>query len=55
MGLLVIYTSLVSPVDIAFEFADGPWKSFYVGFDYFLLSLFACDILISFRTSYYDD
>ncbi len=55
MGLLVLYTSLVSPVDIAFEFAEGPFKRFYVGFDYLLLSLFACDILICFRTTYYDE
>lgn len=55
MGILVLYTSLVSPIDIAFEFGDGPFKRFYVGFDFFLLSLFALDILINFRTTYYDE
>jgi hypothetical protein len=56
MGVLVIYTALMSPIDIAFEFTGGgTFETVYNILDVMLLCLFACDIIINFRVTYFDD
>lgn len=51
VGILVLYTTFVSPVDIAFEFT-GAGKIAYKTGDYITLIFFIFDIVINFRTSY---
>jgi hypothetical protein len=53
-GLLVLYTSFISPLDIAFSFSDSGLYTVYKTFDYIVLILFGVDILFNFRTTYYD-
>lgn len=55
MGILVLYTSFLSPLDIAFEFEKSTLYDVYIGFDYLILTLFAFDILINFRSTYFDE
>jgi hypothetical protein len=51
----VLYTSFISPLDIAFTFGGGDLYTTYKTFDYIVLSFFALDILFNFRTTFYDE
>jgi len=50
----VLYTSFLSPLDIAFEFDDPTFSSIYKIIDYFVLAFFCLDIIMNFRTTYSD-
>ena len=55
MGILVFYTSFLSPIEIAFEFESSTLRDVYIVFDYIILAFFGFDILINFRSTYIDD
>ena len=52
VGLFVIWTCFTSPLDIAFDFADG-FKRFYDVFDWFVFAIFVADILTNLRCTYF--
>lgn len=54
IGLFVLYSSFVSPLDIAFDFEPVGQLLYTIG-DYITLGLFILDILINLRTSYFTD
>lgn len=54
IGFLVLYTSVLSPIEIAFKFESETLNNVYKIIDYFIFVLFILDILINFRTTYID-
>lgn len=54
IGFLVVYTSVLSPIEIAFKFEGETLNEVYKILDYFIFVFFILDILINFRTTYFD-
>lgn len=52
MGVFVIISSILSPLNIAFTF-DYPYDTLYKTFDYITLAVFVLDILIGLRASFF--
>lgn len=52
IGFFILYSSFMSPLDIAFEF-KGLGEILYLISDYFILAFFVMDLFVSLRTTYY--
>lgn len=53
--LIILLNSFLNPIDIAFTYNNNSLNNFFTAFNWLSIAIFSLDIVVTFRTTYYDE